>query len=135
MFEIPALLSGLFVDPSVLWLILSCVDRRNSDRAWFKLFFVSFSICGVICILCLWNPPQAAEFLGRITSNIYKYTAVHVSNFVLTGLMITPIMTVFALRMYCNTRWSRAIVSAVLFTIWLVAWQILGTLALAKLAA
>ena len=135
MFEIPALLSGLFIDPSVLWLILSCVDRRNSDRAWFKLFFVSLGVCGVICLLCLWNPPQAAEFISRITSKIYIHTAVHVSSFVMTGLIVTPIMTTFALRIYCNTRWLHAIVSAVLFTIWLVVWQILGMSVLTKLAA
>lgn len=135
MFEIPALLSGLFVDPSVLWLILSCVDGRNSDRSWFKLFFVSLGICGVIGVLCLWNPPQVAALFGGISVKIPIHTTAHVSNIMMTGLIISPIMTVLALRIFCNTVWLRAIITAVLFTIWLVVWQILGMSMLTKLAA
>lgn len=134
MFEIPALLSGLFVDPSVLWLILSCVDRRNSDRSWFKLFFVSLSICGVIGLLCLWDPPQAVALFGGISEKISTHITSHVSNIMITGFIMSPILTVFALRMFCNTVWRRAIISAVLFTIWLVVWQILGMSMLTKLA-
>jgi len=53
----------------------------------------------------------------------------------LTGIIIAPIVTVFALHKFCDTGWLRASISAILFTIWLVVWPVMGMFLLTKLTA
>jgi hypothetical protein len=110
--EMPALVGGLFINPVVLWLILLCIDRHNSDRSWFKLFLLSLGICVVTGILSLCYPLPLASIIGVI---------------------FALFVSVFALHRFCDLEWLGAIISAILFTVWLIVWPILGMFLLTKL--
>jgi hypothetical protein len=111
--EMPALMGGLFVNPPVLWLILFCIDRHNADCSWLKLFFVSLGICVVTGVVSLCVPLAAASIIGVI---------------------IALFVSIFALHQFCDMGWLRAIISAVLFSLWLIFWPVLGMFLLMKLA-
>jgi hypothetical protein len=142
--EMPALLGGLFVNPPILWLILFCVDRYNADRDWTKLFLVPLCICGVTGILSLCMTlyiPALPDIL--IVAPIVKVTGIltlsawislHIPTLPAV-LIVAPIVSVFALHRFFDMSWVRATVSAILFTIWLIAWPIIGMFLLMKLAA
>ena len=140
----PALVGGLFVNPPILWLILFCVDRYNADRDWTKLFLVPLGICAVTSILSLCMTlyiPALPDIL--IVAPIVKVTGIltlsawislHIPTLPAV-LIVAPIVSVFALRRFFDLSWVRATVSAILFTIWLIAWPIIGMFLLMKLAA
>ena len=142
--EIPALMSGLFVNPPILWLILFCIDRYNTDRDWQKLFLVSLGICGVTGILALCITlyiPALPDILivAPIVSvtgilNLSVWISLHIPTLPAV-LIVAPIVSVFALRRFFEMSWVRAIISAILFTIWLITWPIIGMYLLMKLAA
>jgi hypothetical protein len=113
--QIPQLISGLFVNPPVLWLILLCVDRYNANRDWPKLFLVPLGICCITGILSL-----------CITLYIPAFPAV---------LVVAPLVSVFALHRFFEMSWGRSIISAILFTIWLIAWPNMGMYLLMKFSA
>jgi hypothetical protein len=84
---------GFFLDPAILWLILFFVARHGTERSYFTLFFVSVGIT-VVAFLSSIYIPQFAVF-------------------------VIPIVSVLALRRFCNVGWGRAVVVTVLFVAWL----------------
>lgn len=111
--EMPALVSGLFINPAILWVILFFVDRHNVDRSMGNLFLVSVVISVLSGILSLCIPAAVAPVIFVIAA---------------------PIVSLLCLRRFCDIGWLRAIIPAILFTIWLIAWPHLGMFLLTKLA-
>jgi len=142
--EMPGLLSGIFVNPPILWLILFCVDRYNFDRDWTKLFLVPLGICAVTGILALCMTlyiPALPDVL--IVVPIVKVTGILTLSAWMSlhhptlpaVLIVAPIVSVFALHRFFDVSWGRAVVAAILFTVWLIAWPIIGMFLLMKLTA
>src|SRR5215469_8297639 len=141
--EVPGLISGFIVNPPVLWLLLFCVDRHNADRSWFKLVLVSWGIWVATGILTLCILPSAAGAVGvtLVPLGIPGVAGMGVLSWCVppyaapvVGVIIALIVSVFALRRFCDVRWHRAFISAILFTAWLAVWPVLGTYLFTELA-
>lgn len=140
--QVPSLIGGLIVDPLVLWLILFCVDRHNADRTWFKLVLVPFGICVATGVLTLCLLPSAAPVVGVILVpfSIPGVAGMGVLSWCVpswaapvVGVAIALIVSVLALRRFCDVGWLRATISAILFTSWMIVWPVLGMYLLTKL--
>jgi hypothetical protein len=142
--EIPQLISGLFVNPPVLWLILLCVDRYNANRDWPKLFLVPLGVCcitGILSLCITLYIPALPNILvvAPIVSatgilNLSAWISLHIPTLPAV-LIIAPFVSVFAFHRFFETSWVRSIISAILFTIWLIAWPIMGMYLLMKFSA
>jgi hypothetical protein len=142
--EVPGLISGFIVNPPVLWLILFCVDRQNADRSWFKLVLATWGICVATGILTLCILPSAAGAVGvnLVPLGIPGVAGMGVLSWCVppyaapfVGALIALIVSVLVLRRFCDVRWFRTIISAILFTAWLVVWPVLGMYLLTELAS
>ena len=139
--EIPQLISGLFVNPPVLWLILFCVDRYNADRDWTKLFLVPLGVCcitGILALCITLYIPVLPNILvvAPIVSvtgilNLAVWISLHIPTLP-AFLIIAPFVSVFAFHRFFETSWVRSIIAAILFTIWMITWPIMSMYLLMK---
>ena len=92
----PNMFGFLFAYPASLWLILYFVARRDADRSYSTLFYVTLGVVLVAYATAIYFPPFV--------------------------LIVTPIVCVLVLRRFCYMGWLRAIIATILFVAWMCIW-------------